>query len=661
MVPVYQRDYAWRMENCKKLWEDLSQLISSDRENHFLGTLVTINNGLGEYLVIDGQQRLTTITLFILALIHKLEAQTDNTEEENRLKNVLKAYIIDDESLTSESRIKLKPNKSDSSYFQEVLQKKVFDSPDSNIVQNYQYFVEILETNTYSLTQIFEGLKRLEIVSIDLINGQDDPQLIFESLNSTGVDLTDGDLIRNYILMDLKPNEQDNLYNRYWIKIERKVGDIAEFVRNFLMFKLQKNVTQTKRAVYNEFKKFSLDAFQRDSQKILETLLKYAEIYSFFVRHNKHSDQRIDENLESLFNLEVSIAYPFLFEIFDLHKQGILNAETVADIIHLVESHLFRRILVHNTTQGLNKLYISLGREIKRIAPDTWQGQYYDVLSFVIKSKTGSQKMPTNDEFFEALLTKETYKLRSKNRDFLLSNLENHNSSYRVDISDLSVEHIMPQTLTLRWKEVLGEDWEETHAKYLHTLGNLTLTAKNSELSNKDIKEKQKIDYITSKLKLSYYLEDIQKWNEEAIRKRGGKLAQEAIEIWQYPNTDFVRPVDESEAYVLDENLDMRNRKPKSIIIGDERLEIQHWWEVRKILCQKFYKDSPTDFKEMMRNSDLGKSFSEKQENHLLAPLEFIPGLFVEIHGSTFATFRFLVKLCEYFELDPNEVSFEIR
>jgi hypothetical protein len=282
-------------------------------------------------------------------------------------------------------------------------------------------------------------------------------------------------------------------------------------------------------------------------------------------------------------------------------------------------------------------------------------------MSFIIKSKGASQKFPTDEEFMETLLIKEIYKLRSKNRDFLLCNLENHNSSYKVDLSDLTIEHIMPQTLTPNWKTALGENWEDIHTNYLHTLGNLTLTANNTKLSNNDFENKQNIDLHASKLKLNYQLSDLKNWNKETIINRSKELAKESLEIWSYPETDFERQIEKGDIYVLDENLDLRNTKPKTILIGDEKIEIEHWWEVKKILCQKFYKESPTEFKEMMRKSDIARYFSKNKENNLIYSFEFMPNYFVDTHGSTFSIFRFAIKLCEYFNYEPSNIGFEAR
>lgn len=251
IIPVYQRDYAWKIQHCEKLWMDVKKLISNENESHFLGTIVTINDGYGKYLVIDGQQRLTTISIFLIALIHYLKEKKIKSDDENQLQRVLKSYIIDEESISSDTKIKLKPNKSDLEFFEDLFDGNQVIENESNITNNYFYFKKEFKKEELTPFVIFEkGLKRLKIVSIDLNRGQDDPQLIFESLNSTGVDLTAGDLIRNYILMDLEPDKQEKLYKQYWVKIENLSGDIAEFIRNYLIFKQKKWIKKNRCLFY---------------------------------------------------------------------------------------------------------------------------------------------------------------------------------------------------------------------------------------------------------------------------------------------------------------------------------------------------------------------------------------------------------------------------
>jgi uncharacterized protein with ParB-like and HNH nuclease domain len=658
IIPVYQRDYAWKTENCNKLWQDILELKTSGRVSHFLGTLVTINSGFGNYLVIDGQQRLTTISIFILALKNVLKKKTEKTDEEVRLEKVLEGYLIDEESLSQETRIKLKPNKLDNIYFQEIFNENFGTSLDSNIVLNFLYFVDIL-SKEIDLVSIFQTFQRLEIVSINLIQNQDDPQLIFESLNSTGVDLTDGDLIRNYILMDLDSSIQEKLYLDFWLKIENLSGDVAEFIRNFLMFRLGRNVTQTKRAVYSEFKKYAEDKFNKDSPKVLEEILKYAKIYSYFIRQNNHPSKVIDDGLDRLSRLEFNVARPFLFELFDLLEKHILNEKDVYKSIKLIESFAFRKILVDNTTQGLNKFFLTLDKEIKKLEPESWQNQYFEILKFILKTKTASQKFPTNDNFVESLIEKEIYKLKTKNRNFLLESLENYNSSYKVSLEDLTVEHILPQNAT-KWKDNLGSNWLEIRNKYVHTLGNLTLTAQNSKLSNKDFQSKQDIDFHTSKLKLSYKLSDQENWNEEAILERSKKLALEAVQIWEYPQTEYQRPVEQKEVYSFDEEADFSGKKPKSLYFKEKIFEIKYWRDILKFICDELYQYSPTEFNLLIQNSELKKYFSVDKGDNLRSPVAFNNNKYVDGNQSANSIVALINRICEYLNFDASEISVEI-
>jgi len=254
IIPVYQRDYAWTKTNCQKLWEDLFDLNNNSRPDHFLGTVVTIGSGFEEYTVIDGQQRLTTISILLIALHIYLKKKEDKTSEENVLVEQILDFLINKYSPEKDKRIRLKPNKQDKEHFESLFEDGDIKNINSNIASNYKYFYERISSQILSPRQLFDSFRKLKIVLIDLVRGQDDPQLIFESLNSTGVDLTAGDLIRNYILMDLKPSEQEIFYKKYWINIEKLTGNIAEFVRNYLIFKTK--VSIKKDDVYTSFKKF---------------------------------------------------------------------------------------------------------------------------------------------------------------------------------------------------------------------------------------------------------------------------------------------------------------------------------------------------------------------------------------------------------------------
>lgn len=657
VIPVYQRDYAWRVENCKKLWQDLLELEKTQKPNHFLGTIVNIYDKLDERLIVDGQQRLTTVSLLLLAIENYLKQKQDKSEEENILQEQLLDFLINKYSRDKNKRIRLKPNKQDKDYFNQLFENPEIKN-DSNIVQNYNYFYQKLKALEIEPLTLFNLFRKLEIVNIELERQYDDPQLIFESLNSTGVDLTDGDLIRNYILTDLDPQTQERFYFDYWIKIENLTSNIAEFVRNFLMFRLGRNITQIKRAVYNEFKLYSEDNFGKDSQRILEEILKYAQVYSYFIRQSNHSSQNIDARLARLWRLEFTVAWPYLFEVFDLFERGVLDSKGVSEIIQLIESYVFRKIFVTKTTSGLNQLFLTLAKEIKKTDPENYQNQYLDILKFILKTKTVSQTFPTDEQFINALVYQEIYHFSPKNRDFLLENLENYNSSYRVDLQDLQVEHILPQNAT-KWKNYLGTDWEEIRNKYVHTLGNLTLTANNSRMSNKDFESKQVIDFHTSKLKLSYTLGDQTVWNEQTILERAQKLANEATKIWAYPDTTYQRPIEPKEIYSFEEEVDFSGKKPKMLYFEENNFEIKHWRDVLKIMCDELYDYSPTEFNHMMINSEIQSYFASSTENNLRSPIPFNNNKFVTGGLSANSIVYLSRKMCEYLDFEISKVSVE--
>jgi uncharacterized protein with ParB-like and HNH nuclease domain len=659
VIPVYQRDYAWKTENCQKLWQDLLDLENTQKTNHFLGTIVNIYDKQDARLIVDGQQRLTTVSLLLLALENYLKEKVKKNQEESILQDQLLEFLINKYSLDRSKRIRLKPNKQDQDYFNQLFEDPKNTINDSNIVRNYNFFYEKLINLEIEPITLFSLFRKLEIVNIELERQFDDPQLIFESLNSTGVDLTDGDLIRNYILMDLEPIVQEKLYTDYWVKIEKLSLDTAEFIRNFLMFKLSKNVTQTKRAVYTEFKKYTQETFNKDAQKTLEELLEFAQIYSYFIRQNNHPNKDIDKSLDRLFKLEFRVAYPFLLDVFVLFKEGFLKEKIVYETINLIQNYAFRKIIVDNTTQGLNKLFLTLAKEIKKLEPENWQSQYFEILKFILKSKTASQRFPTDEDFVDALCEKEIYKLRSKNRDFLLQGLENYNNAYSVVLEDLTVEHILPQNAS-KWSKDLGHNWQDIRDKYVHTLGNLTLTAQNSKLSNKDFQSKQDIDFHTSKLKLSYKLGDQEIWNDQTILERSQKLANEAIQIWQYPVTKYQSSIEENEVYTLDEEVDFKYKKIKKIIIQDQELEVKNWWFAMENLCKYLYNQSPTEFKNIITNSEISRFFSKSPEL-LNGPMDLFDGWYIDCGRNTNSNVRLMAKLCDLLGFDKTDIQVEIN
>jgi uncharacterized protein with ParB-like and HNH nuclease domain len=653
VIPVYQRDYAWTKVNCEKLWNDIIELCQHNRQDHFLGTLVTIgNSGFQEYTVIDGQQRLTTVSLFLKALHSYLEQKEERKPEEETLKErLLNDFLIDKYSSQKDLRIRLKPNKQDRASFEKLFENSEFES-DSNIVTNFRFFLDKISQGP-TPQELFEAFMKLKIVLINLDRSQDDPQLIFESLNSTGVDLTAGDLIRNYILMDLEKEEQEQMYKQYWVEIERKAGDVAEFVRNYLIFKFKSYVK--KADVYLYFKRFATDT----KEGILRDLLDFAEIYAAFVQREPHPSEKINKRLQRLHKLEFTVCYPFLLDCFQDYKRGELHQDTILQILQITESHAFRKVLVDNNTQGLNKMYVTLAREIKKEA--AWKEQYVDILSYILREKRFSQRIPNDEEFENTLLNKEVYRLNQKNKSFLLESLENYNSTYRVDADELTIEHIMPQTLTSEWKERLGENWERVHQKYLHTLGNLTFTAKNTKLSNHLFENKQDIDFQTSKLKLNKDLEKIEQWDEQTIIARAKKLATEAMEIWQFPETDYIKQAPQEEIFDLTTEDSFSGLKPSRLFLEEEEdgIEVQHWRDLLMKVCNFLYDYSPTRFNEIENDGDMQSWIGA--ESSLRDPLLLRNNIFIEGNRNANSILSFLRQLSEQIGYSPENIQFSIK
>lgn len=656
IIPVYQRDYAWTKINCQKLWEDIVDLSHHARNDHFLGTLVTIGRGFDEYTVIDGQQRLTTISIMLIALHNYLKKQDQLPDQEKFLSEQILDFLINKYSSEQDKRIRLKPNKQDQSYFESLFEDNSSLEAESNIVNNYYYFYNQIKSRELSPLQLFQSFQKIKIVLINLDTEQDDPQLIFESLNSTGVDLTAGDLIRNYMLMDLPPTEQDKMYNNYWIKIENLVGNLAEFVRNYLIYK--EKISVKKGDVYPVFKKFALSQFKNDKESIVNDLLYFAEIYSWLIQIKSHKNESINNTLIRLNKIEFTVCHPYLFDVFNDLQNGILTEKEVKEILAIIESYAFRKMIVDNSTQGLNKMFITFSKEIKK--EENWKDNYLEILKFKILEKTASQRFPNDQEFENALIYKEIYRTQSKNKNFLLESLENYNSSYSINIDELTIEHIMPQTLNKEWKESLGENWQEIHKKYLHTLGNLSLTAKNRELSNNSLEEKQAIDYKESKLKLSFKLDCGSKWREKEILDRAKRLAQDAISIWSYPTTKYKKVKPDEQLFDLTSEDNFSGSKPLFLYINNEKsVKLQTWKDLLISVCQYLYHFSPTQFKHIQKSQEFRWNFNP--EKPLRRPAEFVKNNYVESNISANGIIGFLGKLCERMNYPPEKISFSVK
>lgn len=535
IIPVYQRNYDWKIENCKQLYDDLIQVIKNNSKTHFFGSIVSVYEPSGrntEFLIIDGQQRLTTMSLLFLALYNLLEEKIIISEDESLKDQIYEDFLVD-KYQPQEKRMKLKPIKNDQKAFSKLFNSKDDYIKDSNLTINYSYFYERIQKQEITIDELFDAICRLEIINITL-NNEDNPQLIFESLNSTGLDLSEGDKIRNYILMGLPKQKQDEYYEKYWNCIEKCTKyDVSSFIRDYLSVK--QLVIPSQKKVYINFKKYVEDSSLKIIE-ILEDLLSYAKRYNILLCE-KTSSKELNSCINRLNRLETTVTRPFFLEVLRLYDENQINLNEVAEAFSITESYLFRRTICDLPTNALNKIFLLLNREIMRY--DGTDSNYIEKLKFALLSKKDRARFPNDDDFSLMFTEKPIYQMNSKNKIYILERLENFGTLEDKDIyrhydeGEYSIEHIMPQHLTPAWIKELGDSYEEIHDTWLHRIANLTLTAYNSKYSNSTFVEKKtmKNGFEDSGIRLNTYVSKKDKWTLAELRDRNDYLLKRALDI----------------------------------------------------------------------------------------------------------------------------------
>lgn len=550
VIPIYQRNYSWTEEQCRQLWADL---LRAGREEaisaHFIGSIVYVERGLSTVtsqealLVIDGQQRLTTSTLLIAALAKHFEdkgiAELLDAFSAKKLRNY---YILNPDE-EGERHFKLILSETDKDTLLAILKNAPMPAEISGrIDQNYGLFQDLIQKHEDELEAICQGLAKLVIVDVSLDRSQDNPQLIFESMNSTGLELSQADLIRNYILMGLAPNLQTELYKNYWRPMEKAFGQAAyvthfdPFMRHYLTAKTGEipNV----RKVYAAFKAFARGS-QIDTKALVADIHAYASYYCAMAL-GAEAQPALKQAFHDLRELKVDVAYPFLLDAYHDYKQDRLTADELLGIIRLVESYVFRRAICAIPTNSLNKTFAGLSRSLKK-------DRYFESVKAAFLLMPSYRRFPTDEEFQRDIKLRDLYNFRS--RSYWLRRLENHGRKERVVVENYTIEHILPQNeaLSSEWQAELGPEWQRIQQTWLHTLGNLTLTGYNSEYSDYPFAYKRdqvanadskKIGFKFSALNINDGLGEVAQWNEDAIKARAERLAKEAAKVWAAPVLD---------------------------------------------------------------------------------------------------------------------------
>ncbi|MCQ2655183.1 DUF262 domain-containing protein [Helicobacter pylori] len=556
VIPIYQRVYSWEKEQCKQLWDDIIKTGGNDQiEGHFIGSIVFVHDGIyttnyNELLIIDGQQRLTTITLLFIALRDYLNDEDEFLEKFSRQK-IQNRYLINSDE-KGDKKFKLILSEPDRDTLLSLIDenRRKPSEPSLKIMENFKLFEEWIRKNTDKLETIFKGLDKLMVVEISLERGKDNPQLIFESMNSTGKDLTQTDLIRNYILMGLEPEKQKIFYKKYWRAMEEDFKQnetlFNQFVRHYLTIKTRDIPNINK--VYEAFKRYQQER-GIETEALLQDLQKYCG-YFCQIAFKKEAKKDLKKALSFLVDLEMDVIYPLLLELYSDYSDGVLSEQDFTSIIYLTESYICRRAVCGLSTNSLNKVFPFVTKKINK-------DQYLEsIKAHFLSLETTKGKFPKDSEFKNLFITIDFYSFKKK--EYFFERLENFDTKEPVNTKECTIEHIMPQTLTEEWERDLGENFQAIHEKYLNTIGNLTKTGYNTEYSNRSFQEKKDMEkgFKQSPLRLNQSLKDLEVFGEEKIKKRANDLADRALKIWTYPKLDAetlekYKPKKEKKAYDL--------------------------------------------------------------------------------------------------------------
>ncbi len=673
IIPVYQRKYDWREDNCRQLYEDLKKIVRDNRESHFFGSVVSsvVGNGaITEYHIIDGQQRLTTVSLLLLA-IRNLIRKKKVTARANRLDEQINDRFLVSPWAEEDERIKLRPVKSDRAALARLFGDEEDYDPASNLTVNYRFFCDQILKGEISVDDLYGAIGKLEIISITL-DQSDNAQLIFESLNSTGLALTEGDKIRNYILMGQHPRVQNKLYDTYWTTIERCTGnDVSGFVRDYLSIKQQ--ITPTISNVYRAFKDYA-ETKQLPIEQLLDDLRRYARLYEKLLTCKSGlNDKRLDDCLYRMARLEIVVTRPFLMEVLRLNQEGgKLSVEDMTRVFLITENYLFRRNICEVPTNALNKIFLNLNREILRY--DNTTNDYVAKFVYTLLSKRDSGRFPDDGEFTAALAGKQVYQMRGKYKAYLFERFENYGTIETKDVythldnNVYTIEHIMPQHLTPAWTEALGANAAEIHSVWLHRLANLTLTGYNPNLSNKTFAEKRDAEeggYKASGLKLNQKISGKESWGLPELEERNGEMIALAKKIWAYPQTDFVPAEKEFDSYTLDdENVELTGRDIARYSYQNVEQPVSSWADMMEHVVKFLHQKDRSVLSALAYSSDTGDSLAKyvsSTESGLRRALKVDDNIYLERNTSTAMKMTLLRRLFALYGADPMDLVFYLK
>ena len=660
VIPVYQRNYDWKIEQCKRLFDDLQSVATTGMGEHFFGSIVSKREG-DTRVVIDGQQRITTVFILLAALVAQLRSpESDITSVEASKADYIEGQFLVDTYHPDEQKLRLKLVKGDMGAFNAVVAGGVNLVEGSNVTRNYRYFLKRIADMPITGDQLFDAVKRLKIIDVQL-DEHDDAQRVFESLNSTGLDLTEADKIRNFILMDLAEKEQESCYEEYWIPIERNtLGQVSDFVRYYLAAKMGK--TPVVGRVYQSYVDYARRTYTSAQSGRLDTLAMLGDLRSFSERYGRcvspdRDRSELDAVLYSL--LQMGVVIPFSLNLLAALDNGTVSEIQAVECMEAVESYLFRRWSCGIPTNSLNKVFETLhGDAMRGVAEGA---TYPDAMKYSLLHKTGTGRFPSDAEFRSSLATRDYYRIGNR-KLYLYDRLENGDSRERVDVvgglrdGRFSVEHIMPQTLNASWRRALGDGFERVHEEWKDRIANLTITAYNSEYSNRDFATKRDMEngFADSVFRMNKWVGDQETWGESELKSRQGMLEDRFVELWPSISTSYQPTREVPDEASLGDDTEFTGRSIVSYSFMGDDTPVKTWKEMEVGVLRSLCDLDLGRLYTISEGSSFPGSAFEHEERQGFSKVS--DGLFVKSSTSTWFKIELLKRLFELLDVDKGEL-----
>lgn len=658
LIPVYQRNYDWQHKQCARLFDDLEEIISSERKKHFFGAVVGKNQDSWNWIVIDGQQRLTTVSILMLAFAHALQEGEIQSEDPTLAEKIISDYLRIGQNKEN-PRFKLKPVKDDDKAYRKLFGPESEFISSSNVTANYRFFRKKLRSTQLNADQVWNAICRLEVMHLDL-EEYDEPQRIFESLNSTGLELKEADKVRNYVLMGLDSAKQEQLYNDRWNPTEANCRFQTD---SFIRWYLTTYTTKTPREqdVYEAFK-----AFASKRKTSMPELLDDLYAYSKYFREIRESDTgypAVDTQLKRMNEIMGAVVLPFLMPLLrDAHEHKT-TPEDFLEVLLTIESYIVRRFVTGIATNSLNKIFATMYSEVRKLHTDG--APFAPIVIYQLNRRSGSGRFPTDAEFRESFATKDFYNIRAYWRQYLFNCLENGNSRDIRDVSTalaenkISIEHIMPQTLTETWRQELGDKAKEIHETWINRIGNLTVTGYNSSYSNSPFKAKKSMEngFDSSPYRLNDLLKKSDRWTLIQLEERNELLTDKALNFWTSKTTDFTPPKAILPKEPMGDSEDFSGRKISGFEFGDFRKTTKSWADMVEAVLSYLLHEHRTEIFSFAKSSKFlrfEKPATEKTRSYR----KIEEGLYAQVGNNTSAKIWFLRALFEHLDLNTEDLVF---